>query len=105
MAHVAILRETRGRVVGIVCAVPFRLVAGNAGRRQADKHVVLVTHVARHIHVRAGKSESGLGAVIEYGAGPGGSHRVAQGAVLREARGPMAWICGTAPIRLMAGDA
>ncbi len=104
MAHVAILRETRGRVVGIVCAVPFRLVAGNARRRQADKHIALVTRVARHTHVRAGKSESGLGAVIENSARPGGGHGVAQRAVLREARSPMVWIGGAVPVCLVARD-
>ena len=105
VAQRAILRETCRRMGRAVGRIVIGRVAREARGRQPDKDVVLVACVARHVYMRTRQRELGLGCVIKRRTAPACNHRVAQRAILREARRHMVRIVGSLEVRQVTRDA
>ena len=103
MAHLALLGESRRRVVGIVSPLEILQVAGDARRVEIGELAAHVATLALQCGVRAGEREPG-GGVIELGIGPR-SRAVANGAVRGEACRRVVGIIGFLIIRHVAGRA
>ncbi len=86
VANLAILREARGDVIGIVRGLVFLQVAVIAGRAQGGVLPVAVALNAGSGDVRAGQRELGLRGVVKRCASPV-NRGVAERAILREPRG------------------
>ncbi len=104
MAQGTILGKSGRRVVGIVGAIPIRLMTGETGGRQACIHAVAVAGAARHVDVSSGQREFRRGIVIERRVRPRGS-AVTKLASLRESGGRVIRVVRPAEIGLVAGDA
>ena len=85
VAHLALLREARGRVIGIIGVLKILQVAGDTGRAQVGELPIRMAALALQRGVRPGEGETGQ-RVVELSIGPG-SCAVADGAVRRESGG------------------
>ena len=104
MAAGAVLRKIRGQVGRVGGAVVIRLVATPA-RRVGSVQGVVIAHMALgalQVWMSAHQGEASA-AVVEGGTGPVDDRRpVADGAILREARGLVRWVGRSVVIGLVA---
>ena len=103
VALLASLREAAGHMVGIGGALEVRQVAAHALRWRAGEVAAPMALRALHSRVRSGQRECSL-VVIERRRQPRFGV-MTTGAILRESRRPVIWICGRVESRQMASYA
>ena len=96
VAHLALLRETGGGMVGVIGALKILQVTGDAQRAEVGEIAAHVAGLALQRGVRPGEGKAGEG-MIECGVGPGNG-AVANGAVGGKSGGGMVGVGGALKI-------